>query len=115
MLRFVLHCSKTNDSQRKVKLYDAFFPNFFLRRLWFVLNRYFFSMLCVSISENWLFSGFFFTFFHFCEIVHFNLSRNKLLIRMLRFHMTKYSYYSMRANSENVFMVKGQLPLISYK
>lgn len=34
---------------------------------------------------------------------------------MLRFHMTKYSFYSMRANSENISMVKGQLPLISYK
>lgn len=31
---------------------------------------------------------------------------------MLRFHMTKYSYYSMHANSEKVFMVKGQLLLI---
>lgn len=31
---------------------------------------------------------------------------------MLRFHMTKYSNYFMHANSENIFKVKGQLPLI---
>lgn len=98
MLIFVLFGSKTNDFQRKVRLYDNFY---FKTSFCDVCGSYcidFFSMLCVSIPEKRLFSMFF-SIIYFCEIVHFNLLRNKLLIRMLRSHMTKYSYYAMHANS----------------
>lgn len=111
----MLYHSKTNDLQKKIKLYDNFFSqHFFLRRLWFVLYRYFFFQCYVCLYLRISFFLCFFQSFTFVKLftLIYILLRNKLLIRMLRFHMTKYNYYSMHAKSANVFMVKGRLPLI---